>query len=429
MTFRPALIVHVVWHPRCGDAATIAQRMFHTLCAWPERPSASRLGLPVRLWTGDADAPDSPPPPLPPERADRSLVVALVDIEWLSSEQWVGWLRDEHERLAASDVHDLLIVGLTESVTSFDENFTRSNMVRAWDLDPSRLERGVTNAILHNLCRHLADDDAPVAVFLSHAKVDGESLARSVQRHLSEETQLGKFFDTNDIAQGSTFADVIDEAIAAPDTAMLVIRTDAYSSRAWCRREVLRAKELMVPMVVLDATRRGPSRAFPYLGNARIITMPSEVVFEPEGEIPDLPVDLGDRLVGATLRTVLRHRYFRHRVDDLTSLSGRTPAWTVFPRAPELLTVLHHQNRLTARVAANDENQAAFDESTLEEPKKTSKRKKQKNKKQKNKKHENNKIRDTIVYPDPPLGAEELDVLRSAVPGFEFRTPLELFTE
>jgi hypothetical protein len=203
---------------------------------------------------------------------------------------------------------------------------------------------------------------------------------------------------------------------------MLVIRTDAYSSRAWCRREVLRAKELMVPMVVLDATRRGPSRAFPYLGNARIITMPPEIASDPDGEIPDLPVDLGDRLVGATLRTVLRHRYFRHRVNDLTSLSGRTPDWTIFPRPPELLTVLHHQNRLAAGVALNGHDPPS-EKSPLVEPKKRKKNKKNKNKKKKS------KLRHTIVYPDPPLGAEELDLLRSAVPGFEFRTPLELFTE
>src|SRR6185295_282946 len=51
-------------------------------------------------------------------------------------------------------------------------------------------------------------------------------------------------------------------------SALVAVLTDTWSSREWCRREVLEAKLAARPLVVVDALEARVIRLFPYLGNA-----------------------------------------------------------------------------------------------------------------------------------------------------------------
>lgn len=57
---------------------------------------------------------------------------------------------------------------------------------------------------------------------------------------------------------------------------MIIFLTDDYSSREWCRKEVLEAKKAQSPIIVLDYYIDGESRLFPYLGNVRAIRINEE---------------------------------------------------------------------------------------------------------------------------------------------------------
>ncbi|NVL83801.1 TIR domain-containing protein, partial [Escherichia coli] len=80
-----------------------------------------------------------------------------------------------------------------------------------------------------------------------------------------QHTELQTFFDANDIAPGHKFALEIFNSIE--HSALVVVRTDAYASREWCRREVIEAKRRARPIVVIDALTKAEERGFPYLGN------------------------------------------------------------------------------------------------------------------------------------------------------------------
>lgn len=53
----------------------------------------------------------------------------------------------------------------------------------------------------------------------------------------------------------------------------LAINTDSYSSREWCRREVIEAKLRLVPIIVFDCVRDMVPHAMPYLGNVPVVRM------------------------------------------------------------------------------------------------------------------------------------------------------------
>jgi hypothetical protein len=53
------------------------------------------------------------------------------------------------------------------------------------------------------------------------------------------QTQLTAFYDENDIASGSGFANIIERELASADTgALIAVRSVRYASRPWCRREL-----------------------------------------------------------------------------------------------------------------------------------------------------------------------------------------------
>ncbi len=112
-----------------------------------------------------------------------------------------------------------------------------------------------------------------IQVFISHSKHDrdGESVGRSIRDWIYEHNILSSFFDVYDIPSGMPFGDVLRHQVGTGT--VLAVHTDSYSSREWCRREVIEAKRRLIPMVVADCMRDIDPRAMAYLGNVPVVRM------------------------------------------------------------------------------------------------------------------------------------------------------------
>lgn len=94
-------------------------------------------------------------------------------------------------------------------------------------------------------------------LFISHAKTDGLAMARSligVLRQLSK-TQGGApgfdyFYDGEHIEPGAVWQRVLDAKARA--SVLIALRTEAYESRYWCRREFLLAESSGMPILAVD---------------------------------------------------------------------------------------------------------------------------------------------------------------------------------
>ena len=78
--------------------------------------------------------------------------------------------------------------------------------------------------------------------------------------------------DSGDIPAGSRFAEEIEEGVE--DSSLLCVLTDNYSTREWCRKEIILAKQHQRPVVVIAAFNRQEVRSFPYLGNLPVLRWP-----------------------------------------------------------------------------------------------------------------------------------------------------------
>lgn len=108
------------------------------------------------------------------------------------------------------------------------------------------------------------DDDAHLTVFLSHTKRsnpsegnDVDELVRMIRQFIAA-TRLSEFFDAHDLQAGHDWAEELIKN--AENSALLAVRTDLYASRAWCQREVAVAKVSGMPVVTLDALGSGEER-------------------------------------------------------------------------------------------------------------------------------------------------------------------------
>ena len=185
---------------------------------------------------------------------------------------------------------------------------------------------------LEHLKRPAEDEEAlerylkKVQIFISHSKHDdhGEHIARAIRDRLHASHGLSSFFDVHDIPAGLRFQKVLLQQVKV--SAVVAVHTNSYSSREWCRREIIEAKRWNVPLIVANCISDMDERGFPYLGNVPIVRM------DPHGE------DRIDVVIGRLLDEVLKDFLWRCRV-ELTRPAA-DPAVVFIPRPPELISLV-----------------------------------------------------------------------------------------
>lgn len=350
-----------MWHPECEFGGTLASRLFKDLCADPEFPARRGLGVPVRFRTSNTS--DVVPADIPFGLAVRTAVFIVADDRLVSSGVWRGYV---DRVVGAATVDDLVVPAALTKIENLPPSLAPLMAIRLVDGDDSSKSVVFLRDVMHDVSRLLEPASGKVKVFLSHAKGDGLDITRTVLRYLNEEARLDHFFDAADIPDGARFAEYLKDAVGLSPS-LLVIHTDTYSSREWCRLEVLEGKRQRIPIVVLSAIETGELRSFPYMGNVPVIR------WNGDETLPAVALGI--------LREVLRARYFPQRVWSIAQLYGVEVSGQVSSYPPELLTAL------LLREEGGE--------------------------------HASRKY----LYPDPPLGTEELRLIHSLDAAMDPVTP------
>lgn len=363
------VLVQFEFHPASEEAAAAAAYLHDVLNADPAVP-----GLQIPTYFTPDDGSGEPPEPTVAAEADRVLVVLLADDHLAAAARkptkrgitWGEYVTRLRSMIEAAGQR-FMPVQLTDSAWPIDKRLEDLNFLRAWAINEvDERHKFIARRLIHLLIRRLGprsenEDALPVTIFLSHTKVDLDHEPRVVKTllaHLTATQPEKTWFDSGDISTGSRFAREIEKGIR--DSALLAIVTDSYSSRSWCRKEVLFAKHYQRPVVIVDALQDRETRRFPYSGNTPVIRW--------RGREQD-----AQSVVDVLLREVLRHTYA-----DESLKQRKRDGDVVLPAGPELVTLVHLLN---------------------EDPP------------------------PAVLYPDPPLGPEELEVLERT--GLRVETPLQ----
>jgi len=325
------LLVQFVFHPASQEASAVADYLHQVLNADPSVP-----GLKIPTCFMPVGGSSDPPAPQLASEADQVFVVLLADdvlaaaaLEGGSNGFSWGEYLAQLRTITEATGQRFVPVQFTPHAFPIDSRLDDANFLPAWATE-DRGERNklIARRLVHLLIRRLrprsgGEDAKPLTIFLSHAKQDVERdphVVNALLDYLKASQPEAVWFDSGDISPGSRFAKAIENGLR--DAALLAVVTDSYSSRMWCRKEVLLAKTSGCPVLVVDAIQEQVPRSFPYLGNTPVIRWNGN------------PHDVVDLL----LREALRHTYAESALEQ-----RKNEGDVILPTSPELLTLVPHK--------------------------------------------------------------------------------------
>lgn len=381
---RPFLVVYVLWHPAFSAGAGIAEGLREHFRRKLYENVAGGTGLSVVYRS--APAPGSAVPlSIDLSAAETTAVVVLADSLLTGDGDWIAYvqsLADQTEegglgtRLFPISMEDGVLgkLGLEEQALRWD----------SWIGPLEQRQQRLSSELTYQFCRMLrhylehlkrpAEDGAAleaylrkVEIFLSHSKHDnsGEQIACAIRDAIYAGNGLASFFDVHDIPGGLRFQQVLLQKVRT--SAMVAIHTDSYSSREWCRREILEAKRNNVPLVVANSIRDVDERGFPYMGNVPLVRL------EPAN------ADRIDFVIARLLDEVLKDFLWRCQLE---LFANKDLSVIFLPRPPELIALA---NLPPVEDVPNP----------------------------------------LIVYPDPPLSTEEERLFADVAPHVQLRSRTE----
>lgn len=282
----------------------------------------------------------------------KNIVVILIDDKLLLDKN-----NNNLNPITSDDELYIVSFAISKNAYKLSSYFTEQNLIRLYDLK-NGLDTMVLN-LAHFICKCLTDKQQKV--FISHAKLDGNSIAIDLQHYISTETKLDSFFDAHNIQESTEWKNELEENIK--DSIVLVYYTDLYSTRLWCRKEILFAKKYDRPIVVVNLLKKREDRSFPYMANVPIV------------KVEDFSAENYLLILKSLLVETVRYYYHHNILEEFVAVNKLETDFTPIAVTPELLTLINK----------NDCKK--------------------------------------FIYPDPPIGLEELDILNGYKPEIYY-TPL-----
>lgn len=345
------LAIYVAYSQLYKEGNELYGQIYRWLCRNSRKPLSNGLNIPVYYTNGVETQFDE-------SRAERIAILLLIDSNMWRDQSWrkkvIEWEKKVNDQFMVipvklcKDAFDFCgsvkhLQFITLDTFSISENWERFQL-RVYDC----------------LIRFLSNDpEKKLKIFISHSKRDddnkGEKLALELKNFLQSETKLDVFFDVNDNLDANPFDASIYKGLET-SAVLIMLFTNTYSSREWCRKEIISAKKCKIPVCGVSAVDGNIDRILPYIGN--------------------IPCTVYDKswlpIINLALRTVLDQSFERKLLGEIQQ--GGTE---IVPFAPEVISL----QKLNSKTI--------------------------------------------ILYPEPPLGEEELNLLRDIHPNAICLTAME----
>lgn len=274
-TYTTPLSLFFVWHPLDKDVVQpVFDECFESLRRNVDRPFSRSVNVPFFIRTSDEG--EVPPSIVP--RSQRTIIFAFIGQNCVSDDSWVEYI----ESLGKIEGVNLVPVALDRTAFNLSGGIELLNCIRVNDFPKETFNDRTCLAIFHEIYRFGLNEsrvelqlgkDSALKLFLSHAKQDeqGVSAAKAL-KSLIDSSPMRDFFDAYDIAPGFDFGEEILNNVK--DSTLIGLHSDSYSSRYWCQREILAAKDFDRPIIAVDIIGRFEDRRYPLAANVPVIRVP-----------------------------------------------------------------------------------------------------------------------------------------------------------
>lgn len=384
--FKSPLSIYVVWHPKFEEGKQYAQSIYNIFSGVNGNVTHAKYDIPVSYrslpYGNEIFA------KIPFSESTINAVILLVDQHMFNDADWRTSIND----LLKDKPANTRVFPISFSRYAFDFNRKYLKKIQFIETDQQspidgnnvetnlktikyRLLEGIAKFIFNvkDNFDEKKDSDPTIKLFISHAKKDGLDLALSFRDYINSNTKLKAFFDANDIADGHHFEKEIKTNI--DNSAFIIFNTDEYADREWCRREIIIAKRYRCPIIAVINLKKGEKRSFPYSGNFPTILWDNNF----------------EDVINLILAQVISDKYNELYLKSIVKMYDLEKNYSciILPKAPELFNYIDIEN-----FKQEHEDVKPF----------------------------------VILYPDPPIGIEELNLLNDIDKNIKFITPIMLPT-
>jgi hypothetical protein len=333
--YKPPLAVHFVWHLSDKDLVDpILKNVSVYLSRNVDRPFSRNLNIPLFFYS--SNSPTIVPSDFPQELAARNVLFIFTSVNTRGHDSWNNYIRT----LPCSKALRIVPVALSREGLGHGENgsIKNINFIRAYEWPNESTPQHAVLAMAHEIYRHgfveIRESDkgksSSIKIFLSHAKSGGTGRlhAESIKRFI-DNTNMSHFFDSTEISPGFKFDDEIIAHIK--ESTIVAIGSDDYSSRYWCQREILCAKENNKPMIAVNCLQNYEDRVFPAGSNVPCVHVS-----------PKSPLSESDilRILTAVILETIRHNHALKSLEYYRSRGWIDSDSVLFSRPPEIRQLL-----------------------------------------------------------------------------------------
>lgn len=338
--YQPPLAIHLIWHPSDKDSVDpILEAISTHLTRNVDRPFSRNLNIPLFLYS--SNSPNLVPGDFPQELAAKNVLFVFTSVNTRGYPSWNDYIRS----LSCTDAMRAVPVALSREGLGHGEDGSLKNLnfIRAYQWPKDAIPQHAVLSMGHEIYRHgfveIEESDkgksSSVKIFLSHAKSgDTGRLHAEVIKRFIENTNMSHFFDATEISPGFKFDEEIIKNIK--ESTMVAICSDAYSSRYWCQREILCAKEHNRPMIAVDCLDDYEDRIFPAGSNVPCIHVS-----------PESPLSEADilRLLTAAILETVRCCHSLKSLESYQSQGWIRKDCVLSSRPPEIRQILTFKNQ------------------------------------------------------------------------------------
>ncbi|WP_299660904.1 hypothetical protein [uncultured Psychromonas sp.] len=337
MKYLPPLSISFIWHPLNKDVVQpILDFLQSNLARNKDNPFSRKLNIPLFFYSSQST--NTVPNSFPNINSSINITFVFTSQQTIGVPSWKTYI----ENSPVTDSTLIVPIAIDSFGLRHGGNIVGINCIRLGDfeaLSPEQAVMSVAISMIHEITRRLScsgdlsekvGSESSLKLFLSHCKVGntGVSYATALKRYI-DNSNMTRFFDVNEISPGFSFESEISKHIAL--STLVILETDEYSSRYWCQREVLLAKQLSRPIIVVNCLESFEDRIFPASSNVPSLHVEAS---------PDLSLDDVLRVLITALLESLRCTYAHKKLEGFKFASWIPSESLILARPPEMQQVL-----------------------------------------------------------------------------------------
>lgn len=331
--YLPPLAINFVWNfADSGAVSSIIDIVRSSFARDKDKPFSRGLNIPLFFYS--SQSPSQIPLGNPQELAKQNIIFVFTSVNTNGRENWRNYI----ERLPVSSKFTIVPIALDRPGLVHKGALDGANCIRAYDWAADNRDLEAIVSLAHEIYRYgclTIDPDCPgiassITIFLSHAKAGdtGRLHAEEIKKFI-DNTNMKRFFDANQISPGYLFDQEIERSVKV--STLVAIETDAYSSRYWCQREILSAKQHNRPIIVVNSLSDYEDRIFPAASNVPCVHVSS-----------DIPIKKRDilRILSAAMLETVRYYHSIQCLEFYQAIGWLDSDCVLSARPPEIRQIL-----------------------------------------------------------------------------------------